>query len=331
MVMKPEPWGEALDALLPRRPARPTLVVPTPCRRAVHPGRWPASSPAASTWSSRAGATRASTSGCSTTPRPAPRCARSRSATTCSTGERWPRWRSSRPSSGCCPGFMGNPESLAEESHEDGLLEYPVYTKPATWRGHDVPAGAALRRPRARSPAWRHEQAVRRTAERRPDLAAPRGAVGSATLDGSTCRLASRRDAGELFTLQRACWVQEPQANPGVDDPGARRVARRRAGLARASGRPAWPAAAAGWSAPCAAVLDGRRRLGHRPADGRPRPAGPRPGPAACSSRVEAAAPAAATSYALFTGAGSARNLRMYKKAGYRLAGSSAAARRGAR
>ena len=37
------------------------------------------------------------------------------------------------------PGFMGNPESLAEESHEDGLLEYPVYTKPASWRGHEVP------------------------------------------------------------------------------------------------------------------------------------------------------------------------------------------------
>ena len=37
------------------------------------------------------------------------------------------------------PGFMGNAESLAEESHEDGLLEYPVYTKPASWRGLDVP------------------------------------------------------------------------------------------------------------------------------------------------------------------------------------------------
>ena len=38
------------------------------------------------------------------------------------------------------PGFMGNPESLTEESHgADGLLEYPVYTKPASWRGLDVP------------------------------------------------------------------------------------------------------------------------------------------------------------------------------------------------
>ena len=37
------------------------------------------------------------------------------------------------------PGFMGNAESLTEESHADGLLEYPVFTKPASWRGHEVP------------------------------------------------------------------------------------------------------------------------------------------------------------------------------------------------
>ena len=37
------------------------------------------------------------------------------------------------------PGVLGNAESLEEESHEDGLLEYPVYTRPASWRGRDVP------------------------------------------------------------------------------------------------------------------------------------------------------------------------------------------------
>jgi tRNA (guanine37-N1)-methyltransferase len=37
------------------------------------------------------------------------------------------------------PGVVGNPESLIEESHEDGLLEYPSFTKPAAWRGYDVP------------------------------------------------------------------------------------------------------------------------------------------------------------------------------------------------
>lgn len=45
------------------------------------------------------------------------------------------------------PGVVGNPASLVEESHEDGLLEYPVYTKPADWRGREVPR-APLRRPR---------------------------------------------------------------------------------------------------------------------------------------------------------------------------------------
>lgn len=68
------------------------------------------------------------------------------------------------------PGFMGNPESLAEESHgDDGLLEYPVYTKPASWRGHDVPDVLRSGNHGAIA-AWRHEQAVRRTRERRPDL-----------------------------------------------------------------------------------------------------------------------------------------------------------------
>src|SRR3712207_9587765 len=37
------------------------------------------------------------------------------------------------------PGFLGNPESLTEESHTDGLLEYPVYTRPPQWRGLPVP------------------------------------------------------------------------------------------------------------------------------------------------------------------------------------------------
>ena len=67
------------------------------------------------------------------------------------------------------PGFMGNPESLVEESHADGLLEYPVYTKPATWRGHDVPE-ILLSGDHGRIATWRLEQSVRRTQERRPDL-----------------------------------------------------------------------------------------------------------------------------------------------------------------
>ncbi|HNJ78518.1 MAG TPA: tRNA (guanosine(37)-N1)-methyltransferase TrmD [Marmoricola sp.] len=67
------------------------------------------------------------------------------------------------------PGFMGNPDSLLEESHADGLLEYPVYTKPASWRGHEVPE-ILLSGDHGRIATWRLEQSVRRTQERRPDL-----------------------------------------------------------------------------------------------------------------------------------------------------------------
>ena len=68
------------------------------------------------------------------------------------------------------PGVVGNPESLVEESHsEDGLLEYPVYTKPSSWRGYDVPE-ILLSGDHAKIAAWRKEQQAERTRERRPDL-----------------------------------------------------------------------------------------------------------------------------------------------------------------
>lgn len=67
------------------------------------------------------------------------------------------------------PGAMGNPASLEEESHTGGLLEYPVYTKPAVWRDRKVPEvllsgnhGAIAR--------WRRDRQIERTLERRPDL-----------------------------------------------------------------------------------------------------------------------------------------------------------------
>jgi tRNA (guanine37-N1)-methyltransferase len=69
------------------------------------------------------------------------------------------------------PGFMGNPESLLEESHEDGLLEYPIYTKPAVWRGLEVPP-VLLSGNHGAVAAWRREQSLERTRERRPDLLA---------------------------------------------------------------------------------------------------------------------------------------------------------------
>ena len=68
------------------------------------------------------------------------------------------------------PGVIGNPESLTEESHEDGLLEYPSYTKPANWRDLEVPP-VLLSGNHGAIAAWRHEQQVARTQRVRPDLA----------------------------------------------------------------------------------------------------------------------------------------------------------------
>jgi len=67
------------------------------------------------------------------------------------------------------PGVLGNPESAAQDSFSDGLLEGPSYTRPETWRGLDVPEvlrsgnHAAIAR-------WRRDQALERTYRRRPDL-----------------------------------------------------------------------------------------------------------------------------------------------------------------
>lgn len=69
------------------------------------------------------------------------------------------------------PGVVGNPESLIEESHSDGLLEYPVYTKPSSWRDHDVPE-ILLSGNHGKIAQWRRHEQFRRTAERRPDLLA---------------------------------------------------------------------------------------------------------------------------------------------------------------
>ena len=79
------------------------------------------------------------------------------------------------------PGVVGNAESLVEESHEGGLLEYPVYTKPASWRGLDVPE-VLLSGHHGRVARWRRDERLRRTAARRPDLLA---ALGPEQLDAA--------------------------------------------------------------------------------------------------------------------------------------------------
>jgi tRNA (guanine37-N1)-methyltransferase len=99
------------------------------------------------------------------------------------------------------PGVLGNAESLVEESHADGLLEYPVYTKPALWRGLAVPdvLGSGHHGEVAR---WRRDERLRRTAQRRPDLL---DLLDPATLS-----------AADLAVLAEAGW-SPGQAGPVAD------------------------------------------------------------------------------------------------------------------
>lgn len=174
MVMRPEPWGEALDALLPSPSAAAArLVVPTPAGELFN--QTTAHELAAQSHLVIA-------------------CGRYEGIDQRVLDEAAARAPVSEISIGdyvlfggeaaalvlleavvrLLPGVLGNADSLAEESHVDGLLEAPVYTKPATWRGRAVPEvlrsgdhGGIAR--------WRREQAMLRTAERRPDLLAARG------------------------------------------------------------------------------------------------------------------------------------------------------------
>jgi len=212
------------------------------------------------------------------------------------------------------PGFMGNAASLLEESHADGLLEYPVYTKPPSWRGHDVPP-VLLSGDHARIAAWRREQSLTRTSQRRPDLLAPSAVLGLAGIAPAEIGPVRPADAGELLTLQRACWVQEQRANPDLEiDAHTESLADVRAWIgdgtvlvARAGGR---------------LVGAVRGRMHHGTWDvGRLMVAPDLQGRGLgreLLSRIEELAPAEVTELELFTGAGSLRNQRMYRKAGYR-------------
>ncbi len=105
------------------------------------------------------------------------------------------------------PGVVGNAESLVEESHQDGLLEYPVYTRPASWRGRDVPTVLQSGH-HAKIQRWRRDQELKRTATRRPDLIE--------RLDPSTC------DRADLAILKSAGWMVKdgrfrPLAGPVAD------------------------------------------------------------------------------------------------------------------
>lgn len=212
------------------------------------------------------------------------------------------------------PGVIGNAESLVEESHEDGLLEYPVYTKPAEWDGRHVPDVLLGGNHRAIA-EWRHEQRVQRTAERRPDLLPP--AVASTALADLEERVATPADAPDLQVLTRACWAPE-FARYGMFSAGEEDLETVRAGIQEWDTR-VWrrdgqllasfrvrphPTQEATWQIGrlmVAPYLQGRG-LGRE-----------------LLSYAESLAPEEVGTFWLNTGAKSTENLRMYKKAGYRV------------
>ncbi len=105
------------------------------------------------------------------------------------------------------PGVVGNPESLVEESHADGLLEYPVYTKPSSWRGRDIPE-ILLSGNHGKIAGFRRDQQLRRTVDRRPDLIA---ALDPARL--TKAERATLADLGYAVVGGRLSLIQPP---PGV-------------------------------------------------------------------------------------------------------------------
>lgn len=77
------------------------------------------------------------------------------------------------------PGVLGDVASPIHESFSDAaLLEYPQYTRPRVWRDHEVPE-ILLSGNHAKIEAWRHDERLRRTRERRPDLIPPEPVPGS--------------------------------------------------------------------------------------------------------------------------------------------------------
>jgi tRNA (guanine37-N1)-methyltransferase len=217
------------------------------------------------------------------------------------------------------PGVIGNAASLVEESHEDGLLEYPVYTKPASWESapgtiREVPP-VLLSGDHAAIAAWRHQQRLERTAARRPDLLHASAAL---TGDDLAVEPAIPADAGELTTLQRACWISEGQANQAWEIPPlvetvedvAQGLVDWQTWVVRSGGRIV--GSVRGRLAPDDASTWQIGRLMVAP-DVQGRGLG-----RALLEHAEAAAPPGTTSLWINTGRLSAANLRRYKRAGYR-------------
>ncbi|MCD2497140.1 MULTISPECIES: tRNA (guanosine(37)-N1)-methyltransferase TrmD [Microbacterium] len=170
MVMKPEPWGEALDAIAQDSDARPIFIFPSPAGEVFTQakarelatadhlvfgcGRYEGIDERVFDYARELGDVRLMSIGDYVL-----------------NGGEVAVMAMVEAIGRLIPGVVGNPESLVEESHEDGLLEYPSYTKPSVWRGREVPP-VLLSGNHGAVDRWRHEQQVERTRQRRPDLLA---------------------------------------------------------------------------------------------------------------------------------------------------------------
>lgn len=165
MVMKPEPWGEALDEILEERT---TLIVPSPAGErfsqslardlsaeghlAFACGRYEGIDQRVIDHYAARGRVRLVSLGDYVL-----------------NGGEVAAMAMIEATTRLIPGVIGNPGSLVEESHEEGLLEYPIYTKPPVWRGLEVPE-ILLSGNHGAIAQWRLAQSVERTRAHRPDL-----------------------------------------------------------------------------------------------------------------------------------------------------------------
>ena len=94
------------------------------------------------------------------------------------------------------PGVLGQADSLGSESFEDGLLEYPQYTRPRTFEGLEIP-GVLLSGDHKKVAAWREEQREKTTRERRPDLWAAHLAKTTAGKDPAKSQVKSAKARGD--------------------------------------------------------------------------------------------------------------------------------------
>lgn len=172
MVMAPEPWGRALDAVVPAGGAAPRLVVPTPSGRPFTQSV--AQSYAAQPWLVFACGRYEGIDG-----RVVEDARRRMPVDELSVGDYVLAGGEAatlvvvEAVTRLLPGVLGNAASVTDDSFAEGgmehLVEGPVYTRPPSWRGLDVPP-VLLSGDHAAVARWRHEQALRRTAQNRPDL-----------------------------------------------------------------------------------------------------------------------------------------------------------------